>query len=1087
MRKDFNWQRWTLRDEDTPPSVPTFDDEANGVGVEDQYVMGLALDLTGTEQVGLIAGEERFPPAPVVWALTSHGSLIAWTVLHKSAKPPGGATSYPFMRQAEALPTLSSITAVVPAPSPAANFGAPPVAGSSTMATVDVAAQAPAPAAPPAPAPTPTCAVAPASAGGPFTSAQLTNLSSQAKTPMTRIAKDLFERVKGAKRADSNSHMAQQDAADPVEEAVNPVVQIIEQLGKDAALCTENAALCHKMIDRYRATEHRGSNLTSSEQDAAKLSSEVKSLRLRTDGLHQGMERLERLRESVLEPSVSLLREPEPDSEAMYRLCLVPLLPEEMQKLEATAQQLEHGLHRLQLRIAAATSREPQEVVQATLRKHADFLRTQQIAVRELQRRSVAMLQQANAAPKDSKKSLAPSTPSEDRHAPAPSASLAASKRNRLDTLRRMLRVRDMEPSADIKVTPEMGQDGIIPFEVQLNRTRVQLKAPLDASSQAACNPGDMHRSASDRRRLEEASKVAVATSGLPTSSSTQSTKASFTSNAPPPPVPTCASAGEGITASSSAAPPPKQSRQSVAAAPTVVWQQPAASPSLSPTRKTQPKSEGDRLKLAQPTTVCFGAGAGAPAAAFPPAASQHTTPLFAAADGSKLTGLIATRAPPFSPAPTATLEQLHAAVKDMNKLADVKAILTSSPNLVNMADDKGITALIWAASKGHGEIARALLTAGADKTAVTKKGNDALKAAHDAKEKAHDPKFDDVIRALTEAPMSSSTPAASEAGGPISAGASLGARPCAGGFPSAASSAFGGLGFGATPAGTASGSLFAPNYGASALSQNFGGKTSTASQNSGVFSGVPTGDAAIASSNLSQNSGVLGGVPAASAYGCGSALSVFGSAASGGLATPTNGARTAWGSQTPAGETTLGPVTSTTFGTAFGQTSASTTAFAQPSGMGVSTPAFGQTSGMGVGTPAFGHTSGMGVGTPAFGHTSGMGVNTPAFRQSSGMGVSTPAFGQTSAMGASTPAFGLTSGIGAPAFSGVFSSGGAPAFAPAAAPAFAAVANATFTGFGALAASAASPGVGFGAFAAPAAFTRAPAPGYPAFGAPRV
>jgi hypothetical protein len=287
--------------------------------------------------------------------------------------------------------------------------------------------------------------------------------------PKTPLAKDLYEKVKGA-RDDSNSHMAEQDAADPVDEAlqaVNPVVQIIEQLEKDAALCKE-------MIDRYRATEHRGSNLTTSEQDAAKLSAEVKSLRLRTDGLHQGMERLERLQESVLKPSVSLLREPEPDSEAMYRLCLVPLLPEEMQKLEATVQQLEHGLHRLQLRIAAATSREPQEVVQATLRKHADLLRTQQIAVRELQRRSVAVLQQATAAPKDSKKSLAPSTPSEDRHAPAPSASPSASKRERLDTLRRMLRDRDMEPSADIKVPPELG---IIPFEVKLNRTLLQLKA----------------------------------------------------------------------------------------------------------------------------------------------------------------------------------------------------------------------------------------------------------------------------------------------------------------------------------------------------------------------------------------------------------------------------------------------------------------------------------------------------------------------------------------------------------------------------------------------------------------------------------
>ena len=66
-----------LPDEEGPPAVPPFE-SPDGEIFEDQYIMGLALDLTNTERVTLIAGEERFPPSPVVWGLTSHGSLLAW-------------------------------------------------------------------------------------------------------------------------------------------------------------------------------------------------------------------------------------------------------------------------------------------------------------------------------------------------------------------------------------------------------------------------------------------------------------------------------------------------------------------------------------------------------------------------------------------------------------------------------------------------------------------------------------------------------------------------------------------------------------------------------------------------------------------------------------------------------------------------------------------------------------------------------------------------------------------------------------------------------------------------------------------------
>ena len=126
------WQRWVLPDEEGPPAVPPFE-SADGEIFEDQYIVGLALDVTNTERIALIAGEEKFPPSPVVWALTSHGSLLAWTALHKKA-PPGQNGSYPFMKTAKPLPGGAP---------PAA---APPAAGGGPSAPAPAASALPAPA-----------------------------------------------------------------------------------------------------------------------------------------------------------------------------------------------------------------------------------------------------------------------------------------------------------------------------------------------------------------------------------------------------------------------------------------------------------------------------------------------------------------------------------------------------------------------------------------------------------------------------------------------------------------------------------------------------------------------------------------------------------------------------------------------------------------------------------------------------------------------------------------------------------------------------------------------------------------------------
>ena len=114
------WQKWTLPDEEGPPSVPIFE---CGDTFEDQFVAGIALDLTNRERLVAVAGEEPFAPSPVVWALTSHGSLIAWTALHKKA-PTIASGKYAFMREPEMFVGASPVEeAAAGAPEVAAMAG----------------------------------------------------------------------------------------------------------------------------------------------------------------------------------------------------------------------------------------------------------------------------------------------------------------------------------------------------------------------------------------------------------------------------------------------------------------------------------------------------------------------------------------------------------------------------------------------------------------------------------------------------------------------------------------------------------------------------------------------------------------------------------------------------------------------------------------------------------------------------------------------------------------------------------------------------------------------------------------------------
>ena len=83
-------------------------------------------------------GEEQFAPSPVVWALTSHGTLVAWTVIHKKAKSDGG--KYAFMRTAEAPPADNSTPRALEPPTAAPPLSQPPAAASASASAASAAA-----------------------------------------------------------------------------------------------------------------------------------------------------------------------------------------------------------------------------------------------------------------------------------------------------------------------------------------------------------------------------------------------------------------------------------------------------------------------------------------------------------------------------------------------------------------------------------------------------------------------------------------------------------------------------------------------------------------------------------------------------------------------------------------------------------------------------------------------------------------------------------------------------------------------------------------------------------------------------------
>ncbi|KAL1500057.1 hypothetical protein AB1Y20_012734 [Prymnesium parvum] len=370
------WQRWILPDEEGPPTVPTFGEE-----FEEQFMMGFALDLTDPQQLVLIAGEERFPPSPVLWGYTSHGSLVAWTLIHKKAPAKGG--EYSFMRVASPMPAskatpsipagASSVPSCGPTPSIAAGKSLVPLTeGVSSFASRPSVDNVPT---------FPLAEQQISNAGRASIDAQAQGRS-KASHDVKRASKSSQAGEKSMSACqneadmDSRTATAQygslglpRDEQQAFEIAIAPMHKQMKELDE---LRERFQSVLQSCFGHAKAGSPDSSMLQDSENLVQKSETLIPSLLSRKEGTLALLELMQATHAHILAPAVNLLQQDEPDVEELHRLHLVPPLEDALDRFRSKLDGLNHMVERLHHRLSKEPAR-PQGLGQV-LRDHADAL-----------------------------------------------------------------------------------------------------------------------------------------------------------------------------------------------------------------------------------------------------------------------------------------------------------------------------------------------------------------------------------------------------------------------------------------------------------------------------------------------------------------------------------------------------------------------------------------------------------------------------------------------------------------------------------------------------------------------------------------
>ena len=116
-------------------------------------------------------------------------------------------------------------------------------------------------------------------------------------------------------------------------EEAEPLLSVVEHLERRAHVCSETLS----KLQKAKSAEKKETGISGCEERAKASQGTLRNLQARVSGFEGALQHLERLDASVLRPAVQLLRESQPDPEVVRRLCLMPMLPPEMDKLKTVS------------------------------------------------------------------------------------------------------------------------------------------------------------------------------------------------------------------------------------------------------------------------------------------------------------------------------------------------------------------------------------------------------------------------------------------------------------------------------------------------------------------------------------------------------------------------------------------------------------------------------------------------------------------------------------------------------------------------------------------------------------------------------
>jgi hypothetical protein len=309
---------------------------------------------------GMLAPASSATPTPLAFSCTLTPAAADPALAAACGAQPLAFAAGPAFAAPKIPPAISTADGTIAAAAAAPASVSLPLGGSILFRPPAATDAKPTPAAKPVPARTtaPAPAPAPAPAGGPSLRRSTGGVGVPPAAPPaaapaaapTPLASSVRAGLAGSGRE--------------VLGAASPLLKVVEHIERRAAICDDALARLRKAAPKPAAPAPSTSAASSASASASAGSGDalaggearvkaaqaaLAATRGRSSGLEGALVATERMTASVLRPAVALLSAPQPDPEVVRALCLMPVLPDELYKLQAAVNELEMGLHQLQL------------------------------------------------------------------------------------------------------------------------------------------------------------------------------------------------------------------------------------------------------------------------------------------------------------------------------------------------------------------------------------------------------------------------------------------------------------------------------------------------------------------------------------------------------------------------------------------------------------------------------------------------------------------------------------------------------------------------------------------------------------------